>query len=157
MYSVRMARYLVRQYSCKIRGKRQEVAVASIKWSDKPRLRRLVLFVASATLVCCVLPIVLVSLGFGVVAASLAYNIPGLIFLGTHKIWVLSLSALLLVFLAWIIWRPNQQCPADARLAAACQQAKRWNQRIFWLSVVIWCIGFFFSVLLLPLRQLLNM
>lgn len=125
------------------------------KWPDKPYLSWLTLFVASGTLVCCVLPVVLVSFGFGAVAASLAYNIPGLVFLAEHKVWTLSASALLLGLLAWMIWRPRQSCPANAELAAHCQKLKRWNKRIFWLSVAIWCVGFFFSVLLLPLRQLL--
>jgi mercuric ion transport protein len=155
VYSVRMAQCLVRQYSYKMLVKLQEAVVEPVKWSDKPYLRWLTLLVASGTLVCCVLPIVLVSLGFGAVAASLAYNIPGLVVLAEYKMWTLSLSAVLLGFLAWLIWRPNQACPADAQLAALCQQARRWNHRIFWLSVVIWSIGFFFSVLL-PLRQLLN-
>lgn len=123
----------------------------------KPYLRWLTLFITSGTLLCCALPILLVSLGFGAVVASLNYNIPGLVFLGEHKLWTLSLSALLLLFLAWVIWRPNQACPTDPDLANHCQKAKRWNQRIFWLSVGIWAVGFFFSVLLLPLRQLLNL
>ena len=38
-----------------------------------------------------------------------------------------------------------------------CQAADTWNQRIFWLSAVICGVGFFFSILLLPLRQLLNL
>jgi mercuric ion transport protein len=152
-----MVRCLVHQYSYRILVKPQGAVVASIKWSDKPYLRWLTLFVASGTLVCCVLPIVLVSLGFGAVVAGLFYNIPSLVFLAEHKMWTLSLSALLLGFLAWMIWSPNQQCPADAQLAEHCQQAKRWNKRIFWLSISAWSIGFFFSVLLLPLRQLLDM
>jgi hypothetical protein len=95
-------------------------------------------------------------MGFGAVVASLNYNIPGLVFLGEHKLWTLGLSALLLSILAWVIWRPNQRCPTDPELAAHCQAAKRWNQRIFWLSIVIWCIGFFASVLLLPLRNIFD-
>jgi len=131
--------------------------VEQVKWSDRSYLRWLTLFVTSGTLLCCALPILLVSLGFGAVVAGLNYNIPGLLFLAEHQIWTLSLSALLLVFLAWVIWRPNQSCPADPELAAVCEKAKRWNQRVFWLSVVIWSIGFFFSVLLLPIRQLLDL
>lgn len=123
----------------------------------KPYLRWLTLFITSGTLLCCALPILLVSLGFGAVVASLNYNIPGLVFLAEHKFWTLSLSASLLLFLAWVIWRPNQACPTDLDLAIHCQKAKRWNQRIFWLSVGIWVVGFFFSVLLLPLRQLSNL
>ena len=143
MCSVHMAQCLVRRFKYKLLGTKQEVVVEPINWSDKPYLGWLTLFVASGTLVCCVIPIVLVTLGFGAVAASLAYNIPSLVFLAEHKIWTLSLSALFLGFLAWMIWRPNQKCPTDAQLAAVCQQAKRWNQRIFWLSVVFWSIGFF--------------
>ncbi len=127
------------------------------KLLDKPHLRWLPLLIPSGTLLCCALPILLVSLGFGAVVASLNYNIPGLLFLAEHKLWTISLSAILLLFLAWVIWRPNQSCPTEPQLAAACQSAKRWNKRIFWLSVVIWCVGFFASVLLLPLRQFLNM
>ena len=123
---------------------------------DKPYLRWLTLFVTSGTLVCCALPIILVSIGFGTVVASLNYNIPGLMLLAENKFWTLSLAALLLALLAWVIWRPNQACPADPALAAACEATKNWNQRIFWVSVVIWGIGFFFGILLLPLRQLLE-
>ena len=124
--------------------------------SEKSWLRWLTLFVTGSTLLCCALPILLVSLGFGAAVASLNYNVPALYFLAEHKLWTLSLSALLLVFLAWVIWRPNQSCPTDPELAAHCQTAKRWNKRIFWLSVAIWSIGFFFSTLLLPIRHLLN-
>lgn len=124
---------------------------------DKPSLRWLTLFITSGTLLCCALPIVLVSMGFGAAVASLNYNIPGLVFLGEHKFWTLSLSALLLLFLAWMIWRPYQSCPSDPELAAHCETTRRWNQRIFWLSITIWSTGFFFSVLLLPLRQFLDL
>ncbi|MDX8385184.1 MAG: hypothetical protein R8M11_01555 [Gallionella sp.] len=124
---------------------------------DKSYLRWLTLFVTGSTLLCCALPILLVSLGFGAVVASLNYNIPGLMFLAEHKLWTLSLSALLLLFLGWVIWRPNQGCPADVELAKHCLNAKRWNQRIFFLSASIWMIGFFFSILLLPLRQFFNL
>ena len=127
------------------------------KWQDKPSLKWLTLFLTSGTLLCCALPILLVTLGFGAVVASLNYNVPGLLFLAEHQVWTLSFSALFLFFLAWIIWRPNQACPAEPDLALQCQQAMKWNKKIFWLSIAIWLIGFFFSVLLLPLRQLFNL
>ncbi|MBD8513946.1 hypothetical protein IFO68_14780 [Photobacterium sp. CAU 1568] len=121
--------------------------------SDKSWLRWLTLLATSSTLLCCALPVLMVSLGFGAALASLNYNIPGLVFLAEHKLWTLSLSALLLLFLAWLIWRPDQTCPSDPEMAALCQKAKRWNRRIFWLSVGIWFTGVFFSYGLLPLRQ----
>lgn len=124
---------------------------------ENPYLKWLTLFVASGTLVCCALPILLVTLGFGAVVASLNYNIPGLIFLAEHKIWTLTMAALILMFLAWVIWRPNQHCPAEPELASLCKKSKRLNKRIFWISSMIWFIGFFTSYLLLPLRNLLNL
>ena len=123
------------------------------KTHDRLWLRWLTLFVTSGTLLCCAIPIVLVSLGFGAVVASVMYKLPGLVLLAEHKMWTLSLSAILLLILAWIIWRPGQQCPADPELAQRCQAARRWNKRVFFISVGIWLVGFFFSVLLLPLRQ----
>jgi hypothetical protein len=130
--------------------------VEQVKWSDKSYLRWTTLLIASGTLVCCALPIVLVSMGFGAVVASINYNIPVLVFLAENKLWTLSIAALLLVFLAWVIWSPNQSCPADPKLAAYCQKAKNWNRKIFWASVSIWGIGIFFSYLLLPIRQFLD-
>jgi mercuric ion transport protein len=131
--------------------------VAKIKWQDKSYLRWLTIFITSATLLCCALPVLLVSLGLGAIVASLNYNVPGLLFLAEHSLWTLGLSALLLLTLAWVIWRPNQTCPVDPELAKICLQAKRWNSYIFWFSVTIWATGFFFSVLLLPLRRLFNL
>ncbi len=121
-------------------------------WTQKPHFGWLALFVSGGTLICCALPIVLVSLGFGAVAASLFYNIPGLLFLAEQKAWTLGLSASLLAVLAWLVWRPGQSCPADPQLAALCTRARTWNRRIFFVGVVIWGIGFFFSYLILPLR-----
>ena len=123
----------------------------------KPYLKWLTLFIASGTLLCCALPILLVTLGFGALVASLNYNIPGLVFLAEHKVWTLTLSALILLILAWLIWRPNQHCPAEPDLAALCQRAKRLNKIIFWLSTMIWFIGFFTSYLLLPFRNFLGL
>ena len=150
-----MGRFPVHPSSYKKQGEYQRVAVVNtLRWQNRPYLRWLTLFVSSGTLLCCALPILLVSLGLGSVVASLNYNLPGLMFLAEHKLWTLSLSALLLLFLAWMVWRPNQACPTDPELAAACLKAKHWNRRVLTLSVMIWVIGCFFSVILLPLRHL---
>lgn len=151
--SVPMVRCLVHPSSFKMGLISLGDVVVTTQLPNRPWLRWLTLFVTSSTLLCCALPVVMVSLGLGAAMANLNYNMPGLLFLAGHKLWTLSLSALLLLFLAWIIWRPNQTCPTDPTLAVLCQKTKRWNQRIFWLSVGIWCLGFFFSYLLLPIRQ----
>ena len=156
MFSVHLGQSHVHRFNLKARVKLKGNVVEQTKWTDKSYLRWLTLFVASGTLVCCALPIILVSMGFGAVVASLNYNIPGLVFLAENKVWTLSLAALLLCILAWVIWRPNQSCPADPELAAYCQKAKNWNRKMFWASAAIWCMGIFFSFLLLPIRHLLD-
>jgi len=123
---------------------------------DKSWLRWVTLFTASSTLLCCAIPILLVSLGLGTVVASMNFNIPGLFWLAQNKFISLAISGLLLTFLAWMIWRPNQSCPNDIELANYCESSKEWNKRIFLLSVIIWVIGVFFSYILLPLRKILG-
>jgi len=120
-------------------------------------LKWLTLLIAGSTLLCCALPILLVSLGLGATVASLNFNVPGLYFLAEHKVWTFSISAVLLLFLVWIIWRPNQSCPNDPELAKYCETSKKWNKRVFFLSVAIWLTSFFASYLLLPLREFLNL
>lgn len=136
--------------------KRVTHAVARRVIVDKPWLRWVTLFTTSSTLLCCALPILLVSLGMGSVVASMNYNIPGMFWLAQHKYWALALSGLLLSSLAWMIWRPYQSCPSDPKLAQYCETSKKWNKRIFFASVIVWSIGVFFSLILLPLRNLLG-
>lgn len=116
----------------------------------------LVLLTSSTTLVCCVIPIVLVSLGMGAVVASLYGNLPFLTFLGIHKTWTFGITALILALAAWALYRPNRTCPADYELAKACTSAHKWNLRSFWVSVFLWCLGFFSAYLLLPITQWLG-
>ena len=47
----------------------------------------LVLFATSTTLVCCALPIMLVTVGFGAVSAALFSNLPFLVTLAKFKLW----------------------------------------------------------------------
>ena len=146
-----MGAYHVRLYKQEIHHAVPRVNIVNKSW-----LRWLTLFTTGSTLLCCALPVLLVSLGLGSVVASMNYNIPGLFWLAQHKYWTLVLSGLLLSFLAWIIWRQNQSCPSNPDLAQYCKTSKKWNKRIFWISAIIWCIGVFFSLVLLPLRNLLG-
>ena len=115
-----------------------------------------VLFASTGTLLCCALPILLVSLGMGAVVASLATNVPFLITLSMHKGWVFAGSGLLLLFGGWALYRPGRVCPTDPELGKLCDNAHKWNIRLFWGSVTIWCIGFFTAFLLLPVSDLLG-
>ena len=123
---------------------------------DKPgqpmKLGWLTLFTSMGTLVCCALPILLVSLGLGSTVAALTSGFPLLITLSEHKAWVFALSGGLLLLTGWLLYRPGRVCPTEPALNDLCTRAQRWNRRIYTSSVVIWGIGFFSAWLALPLR-----
>ncbi len=106
------------------------------------------LFTTSATLVCCALPILLVSMGMGAVVASLASSAPWLITLSMYKGWVFAGSGLLIAASAWAVKRAARTCPADPVLRQACETATRWNTRFLWLAAGMWAIGFFYAFIL---------
>jgi len=111
----------------------------------------LVLLTSSATLVCCVIPIVLVGLGFGAAVAAMYGAFPFLTFIGVHKEWTFALSALALLAAAWALYRPGRTCPADPDLARACENADRWNRMLLKIAVAIWSVSFFAAYILTPL------
>ncbi len=113
-------------------------------------------FASSATLICCALPITLVALGLGAASAALFADLPFLVTLAQHKIWLFAGSGLLLAAGAWVIWRPGRTCPADPELAELCVRADRWNRRWFKVALVLWVIGFAAAYLSLPLYRWLG-
>jgi hypothetical protein len=116
------------------------------------RLAWFTLFASTGTLICCALPIILVTLGLGAAVASLTSTFPFLITLSQHKTWVFAFSGLMLALSGWLLYRPGRTCPADPALQSACRQMEAWNRRVYWISVVVWSVGFFAAYLALPLR-----
>jgi len=116
----------------------------------------LALLASSGTLLCCALPILLVSLGFGAVVATLTTSLPILVTLAEYEAWMFSVSALLLGVTAWTLWVRPQQCPGDPQLAARCAQAGVWNKRVFWMASVVWMVGLTATYLLLPIRNFIG-
>lgn len=114
------------------------------------------LFASTGTLLCCALPILLVSLGFGAVVASVTSSLPVLVTLAEYEPWMFSISALLLSITAWVLWVRPQSCPSDPVLAERCAQAGAWNRRVFWMASVVWVVGFTAAYLLLPIRNLIG-
>lgn len=112
-----------------------------------------VLFMSSSTLICCALPILLVTLGLGAVSAALFEGLPFLGVVVQHKLWLFIGSAAVLALGGWALFRPGRYCPSDPELAAKCEAAHHWNLRLWRLSVVMWVIGFFAAYLSLPLYE----
>jgi mercuric ion transport protein len=122
--------------------------------ASKPRAWSwLLLFTTSGTLICCAIPIMLVSLGMGTAVASMASTAPWLVSLSMYKGWMFGLSGGLIALSAWSVYRPGRTCPLDPELAAACERADKWNRRFIWFSAAMWSIGFI-AAFVLPVLQL---
>lgn len=111
----------------------------------------LILFTSMGTLLCCALPILLVTLGMGAVVASTVTALPWLVPLTANKIWVFVGSGVLLAISGWLMYRSGRICPTDPEMARLCERTQVWNRRVYWASVAIWCLGVFFAYLYLPI------
>ncbi|MGH9520711.1 MAG: hypothetical protein ACRD2D_13720 [Terriglobales bacterium] len=114
----------------------------------------LTLFFSSGTLLCCALPILLITLGMSGAVVFITNAWPWLVTLSHHKLWIFVGAGLYLLTIAWLIYRPGRACPADPQLARLCARADRLNRGIFWVGTGIYAIGFFVSYLLLPLQRM---
>ena len=104
------------------------------------------LFMSSATLVCCALPAVLVTLGAGATLAGIVGNAPWLIALSEYKIWIFGISGAMLLIAGLVLWSSrNAPCPIDQARAIACARLRKTSNWIYLLSVLLWCVGFFFA------------
>lgn len=114
------------------------------------------LLASSGTLVCCALPIILVSVGLGSVLVALNVELPFLSSLANYKIWVFLFSGGLLLISAWQLYITRNLCPVDLKLAASCKRIKKWSTRLFISAAFLWVIGFIAAYIALPVRMWLD-
>ena len=104
------------------------------------------LLVSTSTLVCCVLPAVLVALGAGAALAGLVSAVPGLVWLSAHKALVFGVSGVALAGAGWMQWRARSlPCPADPQLARACTRTRRAAAITYGVGVAIYVTGALFA------------
>lgn len=109
----------------------------------------LALIASSGTLVCCVLPAVMVSVGAGAALAGLVGAVPQLIWLSELKALVFGIATVLVGFAGVLLWNARRlPCPADPALAASCASLRRWSVRLWWLAALSVVIGAVFAFLL---------
>jgi len=101
----------------------------------------LTLIASSGTLICCVLPAVMVALGAGAALAGLVTAVPQLVWLSEHKAGVFGLAFAMLALSGALLWRARSlPCPADPALAHTCARLRR-------ISVVMWSFALFCTVI----------
>ena len=107
------------------------------------------LVASSATLVCCVLPAVLVSFGAGAAVVGLVSSVPQLVWLSEHKAVVFGLAAAFLVINGIALWRAQKlPCPVDPVLAQSCMRLRRISGGLYVASGAIFLVGFVFAFVL---------
>lgn len=104
------------------------------------------LLASSATLVCCVLPALLVSIGAGAAVVGLVSAFPQLIWLSEHKAGVFGTACALLIASGLLLWRARRlPCPADPALARSCMRLRRFSWGLYVCSVVLFLLGAIFA------------
>lgn len=107
------------------------------------------LLASTGTLVCCVLPAVMVSLGAGAALVGLISVFPQLIWLSEQKLLVFSVAGVALLAAGALLWRARRApCPADPRLGRACMRLRRWSTGLYLGSVIATVLGAAFAFLL---------
>lgn len=107
------------------------------------------LLASSGTLVCCVLPAVMVALGAGAALAGLVSAVPQLIWLSEHKAGVFAVAFAMLAVSGALLWRARRlPCPADAALALTCARMRRASVSAWVLALLCTGLGAAFAFVL---------
>lgn len=107
------------------------------------------LLASSATLVCCVLPAVFVSLGAGAAVVGLVSAVPQLVWLSQHKVGVFATAAVLLAASGALLWNARRlPCPADAAAARSCTRLRRISAWLYGVSSASLLLGATFAFFL---------
>ena len=107
------------------------------------------LLASTATLLCCVLPAVLVSVGAGAVLVGLVSSFPQLVWLSEHKVGLFLVAGVLLAASGVMIWRARRlPCPAEPAAARACTRLRKVSAVLYGVSLVSFAAGALFAFVL---------
>ncbi len=106
------------------------------------------LFTSLSTLICCALPVLLVTFGMGASLASFISIFPWIIVLSKYKLQIFFLAGLCLLISSYLYWKgKDAPCPSDPIQAKICSKLRIFNLFILSTSLITYFIGFFFTFL----------
>jgi len=112
-------------------------------------LNFLSLFGSISTLLCCALPVTLVTIGMGATFASLTSTFPQVTWLALHKNEVFLITGLLLITSYILLkYASREACPIELGKQEACKTGKSYSNIFFWVSVGCYSVGLLFSFVL---------
>ena len=124
-------------------------AVAQVPLRRNLGVALLALLASGGTLVCCVLPAVMVALGAGAALAGLVTAVPQLVWLSEHKAGVFGLAFVMLAVSGALLWRARRlPCPTDPMLARTCTHLRRASVAAWWLALACTTAGAMFAFVL---------
>lgn len=107
------------------------------------------LLTSTGTLICCVLPAVMVSLGAGAALAGLVSAVPQIVWLSERKGLLFGIATVALLLAGALLWRARSApCPADPALARTCMRLRRWSNGLYLASVLATITGALFAFVL---------
>jgi hypothetical protein len=112
------------------------------------------LLASSATLVCCVLPALLVTLGAGAALAGLVTAVPQLVWLSEHKPLVFGVAIASLAISGVALWYGRSMpCPPDPDAARSCRRLRRISVLLYGLALASLLLGVTFAFVLPALND----
>jgi hypothetical protein len=112
------------------------------------------LLASSATLVCCVLPALLVALGAGAALTGLVTAVPQLVWLSEHKPLVFGIAIALITISGVALWYGRSlPCPVDPDAARSCRHLRRISALLHGLALVSLLLGVTFAFVLPALNS----
>ena len=126
-----------------------EVEVAQAPMRRNLGVAAVTLLASGGTLICCVLPAVMVALGAGAALAGLVTAVPQLIWLSEHKAVVFGVAFGMLALSGAMLWHARTlPCPADPALAAACTRLRRVSWGLWAIALLCTTVGALFAFVL---------
>ena len=107
------------------------------------------LIASTGTLLCCVLPAVMVALGAGAALAGLVGAVPQLIWMSEHKGLVFGVAAALLCTAGIALWQARRiPCPSDPVLSRACTRLRSLSRGLYAVALIAFVLGVTFAFVL---------
>ena len=107
------------------------------------------LLASTTTLLCCVLPAVMVSVGAGAALVGLVSAFPQLVWLSEHKLLLFGIAGVLLAASGAMLWHARRlPCPIDPVAARSCTRLRRMSAVLYFVSLVAYVVGTLFAFVL---------
>jgi len=114
------------------------------------------LFGSSTTLLCCALPATLSIVAGGAAVGSLISVFPWLVTISRYHNWVFLVAGILLLINGVFVLRPKGKVACALIGGKGCEVAGDFSKGMFWFSVCLYGMGFFFAYLYVPIVKFMG-